>query len=61
MKVRIEMYDDSNHKVAFSVREAFKNYIADFSVKGGGYPLFPLRFFGHNDFLLRGGSTPQFR
>ena len=33
-----------------------------FSVKGGGYPPFPLRVFGQEDFPLRGeGGTPQFR
>ena len=33
-----------------------------FSVKGGGYPPFPLRVFGQDDFPLRGeGGNPQFR
>ena len=40
----------------FLVREAFKNVLADFSVKGGGYPPIPLRVFGQNDFPLRGGG-----
>ena len=29
-----------------------------FSVKRGGYPPFPLSFFGHNEFPLRGGEYP---
>ena len=29
--------------LASEVREAVKNYLADFSVKGGGYPPFPVR------------------
>ena len=36
------------------LREAVKNYLADFFVKGGGYPPFPLSFFEHNDFPLKG-------
>ena len=32
-----------------------------FPLRGGGYPPFPLSFFGHNDFPLRRGSTPLFR
>ena len=34
-----------------------------FPLRGGwGYPPFPLRVFGQDDFLLRGeGGTPQFR
>ena len=45
-----------------SVREPVKNVLADFAREGGGgYPPFPLRVFGHNDFPLRGGGTPQFR
>ena len=32
-----------------------------FSVKGGGaYPPFPLSFFEHNDFPLRGRGNPRF-
>ena len=47
----------SNH-----LREAVKNYLADFSTKGGGYPPFPLSVFGQDDFPLRGGGgNPQFR
>ena len=44
------------------LREPFKNYLADFFTwKGGcgwGYPPFPLSFFGHNDFPLRGVGVP---
>ena len=41
------------------LRDAVKNYLAIFSVQGGGVPPpFPLSFFGHNDFLLRGGYPP---
>ena len=29
-----------------SLREAVKNYLADFSVKGGGHPPFRLAFLG---------------
>ena len=35
-----------------------------FPLRGGGYPPFPLRVFGHNDFPLRGGgggAPPPFR
>ena len=35
------------------VREAVKNYLADFSVKGGGYPLNPLSFFGQHDYRVK--------
>ena len=46
---------------AITLREAFKNYLADFFRQGGGAP-FPLRVFGQDDFPLRGeGGTPPFR
>ena len=41
-----------------SISEPFKNYLADFFRLGGGYPPFPVSFFGHNDFPLRGGEYP---
>ena len=44
------------------IRGTVKNYLADFSANGGGYPPIPLSFFGHNDFFVKGGgSTPQIR
>ena len=40
------------------LRESVKNYLADFSVKGGAPPI-PVRIFGQNDFPLRvGGGYP---
>ena len=52
---------DENFKT--QLREAFKNYLADFFplTVVGGYPPFPLSFFEHNGFPLRGGCFPQFR
>ena len=43
------------------LKEAVKNYLADFSVKGGGgYPPFPLRVLGQDDFPVRGrGVLPN--
>ena len=35
-----------------------KRFSGFFPLRGGGYPLFPLSFFEHNDFLLRGGVYP---
>ena len=46
---------------AGSLRDAVKNYLADFFLlRGGGrgYPPIPLSFFGTNDFLLRGVGVP---
>ena len=43
-------------KYKFPIRDAVKNYF--FSVKGGGYPPFPLSFFGHNDTPVWGGGVP---
>ena len=45
------------------LREAVKNFLSDFfPLRGGGYPPFPLRVFGQDDFQLRGEEgTPQFR
>ena len=43
-------------KTSAQIREAFKNYLADFF----RHP--PLSFFGHNDFPLKEeGGTPPFR
>ena len=53
---------ECTYKIAYELRDAVKNVLADFfPLRGGGYPPFPLRVFGHNDFPLRGGGTPQFR
>ena len=42
-----------NHrKQQTEVRDAVKNYLADF------FPPIPLSFFGNNDFPLRGGGVP---
>ena len=49
--------DDDQHK------GARQKLLSGFSLlRGGGYPPFPLRVFGQDDFSLRGeGGTPQFR
>ena len=39
----------------------FQKLLSGFFPLRGGYPRFPLSFFGHTVFPLRGGSTPQFR
>ena len=39
-----------------SLRELFKNYSADFSVKGGGCTPLSAKGFGQDDFPLRGGG-----
>ena len=52
--------NSGNYFFGTPFREAAKNYLADFSAKGGAP--FPLRVFGQDDFTLRGeGVTPPFR
>ena len=48
----------SFYNSAQSFRDAVKNVLADLPVKGGGYPPFPLRVFGQDDFPLRGEGVP---
>ena len=36
-----------------------KRFSGFFPLRGGGYPPFSLRVFGHNDFPLRGGVPPN--
>ena len=53
-------------RYVFAIREAVKNYLADFFPLRGGVPPFPLRVFGQDDFPLReeagilGSKTPFF-
>ena len=56
LKVCYLLYDRIQYKGTFQ-----KRFSGFFFFKGGGYPPFPLRVFGQNDFPLRGGGTPQFR
>ena len=37
---------------------ALQKLLSGFFPLRGGYPPFPLSFFGHNDFPLRGGGVP---
>ena len=46
-------------EICLLLGEPVKNYLADFfSVKGGGYPPFPLRVFRQDDFPLRVEGVP---
>ena len=48
--VRLPLYE-----ILVFLRDAVKKLLSGFfPLRGGGYPPFPLSFFGHNDFLLRG-------
>ena len=42
----------------FQLKEAFKNYLADFFLLGGGVTPFPLRVSGQDDFPLWGRGVP---
>ena len=44
--------------IEYSLGKLSKTFKRIFSVKGGGDPPFPLSFFEHNDFPLRGGEYP---
>ena len=44
--------------IHYDPRDVGKKYLADFFPLRGGYPPFPLTFFEHNDFPLRGGGVP---
>ena len=55
-----ELYITDYRLLIVTIREPFKNYLADFfPLRGGGYPPFPLRVFGQDDFLLRENSAKK--
>ena len=53
----VDEMDGLGHSIVL-IRDAFKNYLADFFPLRGGYPQISLRVFGQNDFPLRGGGVP---
>ena len=56
MKTWFQKYDSSLLVGKLGKRQNITEWIL--SVKGGGYPQIPLKYFRQNDFLLRGGGLP---